>query len=168
MDSQKWRFYYSFWRNLEATEFFFPTIVLVLSTLRITQFSHEIPYLSNFSSIQEKIHAAVAPSSPDVRHISRKWEVTVLERLMTKILTKTGFIFFHAYVIWPISSNWEKASLAMFYKVIAAMWCTWIIDDSPCFGTTWCIVPNDFTIRKYLLKQGIKVVKFSKWQIVLH
>ena len=80
---------------------------------------------------------------------------------MTKILTKTGFIFFHAYVIWPISSNWERASLALFYKVIAALWCRWIIDDSPCFGTTWCIVPNDFTIRKNLLKQGIKVVWFS-------
>ena len=29
----------------------------------------------------------------DVKHMSRKWQVTVLERLMSKILTQIGFIF---------------------------------------------------------------------------
>ena len=100
--------------------------------------------------------------------MSRECQATVLEWLMSKILTQTGFTFFHACVICPISSNWERVSLAMFYKIIAAIWCKWIIDDSPCFGVTWCIVPKDFTIRKNLLKQGIRVVRWSKWQTVLH
>lgn len=74
-------------------EFFFPTIVLVLSTQRVTQFSHGMPYLSNFSSIEDKIHAAVAQPSANIKQMSKKWQVAVLERLISKILTQTGFIF---------------------------------------------------------------------------
>ena len=74
-------------------EFFFPTIVLVLSTQRVTQFSHGMPYLSNFSSIEEKIHAVMALPSANIKHKFKIWQVTVLERLISKILTQIGFIF---------------------------------------------------------------------------
>ena len=43
---------------------------------------------------------------------------------------------FHVCVIWPIGSNWERVSLSMFCKVIAAMWYKWLIYDSPCFDRT--------------------------------
>ena len=87
-------------RNLEATEFL--TIVVVLSTPRLTQIYHVLSYLSNFSSIKEKIHAATAPPSADVKHMSRKCQLTVLVRLMSKILTQKGFIFSTSVLFDPL------------------------------------------------------------------
>lgn len=135
-----------FWRNLEGPNYYL--------LLRLTQFSHRMSYLS-----KEKIHVAMAPPLSDVKHMSRKWEVALLEWLMSNILTYPGFIFCR-----PIS--FDPSVQGEFGKVLqdnCAMWCKLFIDDRPCFGMTWCIVPSDFTIRKNLLKQGTNVIRCSKY-----
>ena len=149
MGSQKWRSYHSFGQSYRG---FFSYHSLSIYLHWGLQFFHGMSYLTIFSSIEEKIHAAVVPSSPDVKHISRKSQVS-LWTVDVKDLMQTGFIF-STHVIWPIGSIWERrVSLAMFYKIIVEMWCKWFTDDRSCFGTTWYIVPSNFTIRQNCLNK---------------
>ena len=65
--------------NLDATEFLLPMIAFVLSTLRLTQLFHGIFSDSEHCSTATKITDALAASSPSVRHILKKWLVTLLK-----------------------------------------------------------------------------------------
>ena len=82
-----------FCKNLDATEFCFPTLAFVLSTLKLAQLFYGISSASNDFSIASKIFEALPVSSPSVKHILKKCSDTVLEFLISNILTETGFIF---------------------------------------------------------------------------
>ena len=70
-----------------------PIMALVLSTLKLTQLFQSMSSATKHSSMAVKIVEALAASSPSVRHISKKWLLTVLDHLISKILLRKGFIF---------------------------------------------------------------------------
>ena len=68
-------------------------MALVLSTLKLTQLFQSMSSTTKHSSVAAKIVEALAASPPRVRHISQNWLVTVLDRLISKILMQTVFSF---------------------------------------------------------------------------
>ena len=154
-----------FWRDLEVTELFFPAVVLVWSTLRLTQFSHEMPYLWN----RRKNKWCRGTTFTRFNHVSREiasynLRTADVKNLDANRVHQDSSQAFYACFIWLIDSNWERVSLAMFYRIIEAMCCKWFIDDNSCFGATWFTAPSNFTVRK---KQGTKVVTCGRWKVVL-
>ena len=70
-----------------------PIKALVLPIFKLTQLFQGMYSAVKRSSMAAKTVEALAASSPSVRNISKKYLLTVLDRLISKIFMQTGFIF---------------------------------------------------------------------------
>ena len=80
-----------FSKNLEPTELHFPTMALVLSTLKLAQFCHAIPSDWKILSSQ-KFYMLYQHFHRQLNTYYRNVQI-VFDRLISNILTAIGFIF---------------------------------------------------------------------------
>ena len=94
----------------------------------------------SYLSLLFKVHSVVALCSPEVKHMFKKWQVTLLVLQISKILRQTRFIFFYMCVSRPIFSSRTRMGLTMFHKICIAVRGKCFIYNSSSLGLMWEIL----------------------------
>ena len=157
-----------FCKNLDATEFCFPTMAFVLSMLKLAQLFHGISSASNDSSIASKKFEALPASSSLVKQILKKMFRHYFRVLNIKYSHWNKVHLLYTSIISSIMANTERIAFTVVNKQAVTVWlkCCINYDKSFCFGTcVWC---RNFAIRENVFKELCKMISSCNGQVILN